>query len=198
MTHETLGWGCALTPDGRTIAGLIDHSITFQLAGYVAKTKIPTGIEIFPKEITFSPDSRFACCKGSVGNVHMICLVSVPPEPSVFRIPIESYIRSPLVFSEEGFYLLDENREVSYRLSYTYSFPGWADWDDGAAPYLDSFAFSHPNESPSDVQELARELQSRGFGWLRPDAVNERLRLTRRETNKKLFGFSFKKPTSTK
>ena len=189
MTHETLGWGCALTPDGRTIAGLIDHSITFQLAGYVAKTIIPTGIEIFPKEITFSPDSRFACCKGSVGNVHMICLVSVPPEPSVFRIPIESYIRSPLVFSEDGFYLLDENREVSYRLSYTYSFPGWADWDDGAAPYLDSFAFSHPNERPSDVQELARELQSRGFGWLRPDAVNERLRLMRRETNKKLFGF---------
>ena len=193
MTHETLGWGCALTPDGRIVVGLIDHSITFQSAGQAAKTKIPTGIEVFPKEITFSPDSRFACCKGSLGNVKMICLVSVPPESSVFRIPVESYIRSPLSFSEDGFCLLDENREVSYRLSYTYSFPGWADWDDGAAPYLDSFVFFHPNESPSDVQDLTRELQSRGFGWLRPDAVNERLRLARREMSKTLFGLSFKK-----
>ncbi|MDP4088257.1 MAG: protein kinase [Bacillota bacterium] len=62
-----------------------------------------------------------------------------------------------------------------YYLDWEYEFPGWSDWDDGAEPYLKIFLALHPDYTESDFERLATELQRRGFGWLRPGGVRQKL-----------------------
>jgi hypothetical protein len=51
-----------------------------------------------------------------------------------------------------------------------------ADWDDGAAPYLDAFLRRHgPRWTEEDFDALSRRLQDVGYGWLRGDGVRARL-----------------------
>ena len=62
-----------------------------------------------------------------------------------------------------------------YELGYELEFPGWADWDDGALPYAQSFLSIHPEYTKADFDALITELQNRGYGWLRPEGVQMKL-----------------------
>ncbi|MDR1223805.1 MAG: hypothetical protein LBL07_13160, partial [Tannerella sp.] len=65
---------------------------------------------------------------------------------------------------------------IIYDLDYELSFPGWADWDEGARPYLDIFLTLHPHWTDEDFDTiLIPELQRRGYGWLRPEGVRVKL-----------------------
>lgn len=51
-----------------------------------------------------------------------------------------------------------------------------ADWDDGAAPFLEAFLRRHgPRWTTRDFDVLSRRLQDVGYGWLRTDGVRTRL-----------------------
>ena len=51
-----------------------------------------------------------------------------------------------------------------------------ADWDDGAAPYLEAYLSRHgPQWSDQDFDALSSRLQDVGYGWLRADGVRARL-----------------------
>ena len=64
-----------------------------------------------------------------------------------------------------------------YELDYELYFPGWADWDEGAQPYLKIFLTLHPNWTDEDFDNiLIPELQRRGYGWLRPEGVKAKLK----------------------
>ncbi len=89
---------------------------------------------------------------------------------------------SSLSLTPDGRWLLsagaDEMLNV-WELDWDYAVPAPADWDDGALPYLEILLtqrhLRHPVGPPywdmTDFQALLAELQTRGFGWLRPDGV---------------------------
>ena len=71
-----------------------------------------------------------------------------------------------------------------WELDWEYEFPGWADWDEGARPYLSIFLTLHrpvgwhyftrvgkPTWTEEHFQGLIKDLQHRGYGWLRPEGV---------------------------
>jgi hypothetical protein len=89
-----------------------------------------------------------------------------------------------------------------WNLEWQYVFPGWADWDEGARPYLETFLTLHtpfageiplnlkpseeeikqfltrqgqPTWSEEDFQGLMTQLGQRGYGWLRDDGVRKKL-----------------------
>jgi len=62
-----------------------------------------------------------------------------------------------------------------YTLDYDIAFPGWADWDEKAEPYLRFFLSRRPNFSEDDFGDLMAELQHRGFGWLTSTGVRAKL-----------------------
>ena len=62
-----------------------------------------------------------------------------------------------------------------YHLDWQYEFPGWADWDEGARPYLDIFLTLHADYTDGDFDNLITDLQNKGYGWLRPEGVRKQL-----------------------
>jgi WD40 repeat protein len=90
-----------------------------------------------------------------------------------------------------------------WELDWEYEFPGWADWDDGARPYLEDFLTAHtpyaatlpPSWQTSgeeielaltrrgrvtwadaDFQRLLTNLENCGYGWLRPEGIRKKLK----------------------
>jgi WD40 repeat protein len=78
---------------------------------------------------------------------------------------------------------------VVYKLDYDLTFPGWADWDDGALPYVETFLTLHPDYTDSDFENLIIELQNRGYGWLRPEGVRAKLAALRKTLAPRIKGF---------
>ena len=75
-----------------------------------------------------------------------------------------------------------------YEFDWDYEFPGWSDWDEGARPYLEIFLTMHCPYGPDglsrvgkpvwnneDFEKLLKDLQYRGYGWLRPEGVRKKL-----------------------
>jgi hypothetical protein len=75
-----------------------------------------------------------------------------------------------------------------WELDWEYVFPGWADWDEAARPYLEAFLASRcpknanamarggrPRWSARDFKRLMEDLQYRGLGWLRAKGVRRKL-----------------------
>ena len=60
-------------------------------------------------------------------------------------------------------------------IEYDYAFPGWADWDEEARPYLDIFLSLYPKWNQTDFKGLISQLQDCGYGWLRPEGVKKKL-----------------------
>jgi hypothetical protein len=62
-----------------------------------------------------------------------------------------------------------------YDTAYSYVFPCWADWDEGARRYVEIFFALHPNWTDADFQNLILDLQTRGYGWIRHEGVRAKL-----------------------
>ena len=63
-----------------------------------------------------------------------------------------------------------------WRLDWNYEFPGWADWDDGAEPYLRNFLTVRNGKwNEEDLKWLINDLQNRGYGWLCPEGIRKKL-----------------------
>lgn len=100
-----------------------------------------------------------------------------------------SFVTS-VAISSDGKYALSGSRDETLRLWYLdwdYEFPDETDWDEGARPYLGVFLILHsggrnwlgrwkrPRWTDDDFNKLLKELQYRGFGWLRPEGVRKKL-----------------------
>jgi hypothetical protein len=93
--------------------------------------------------------------------------------------------------SQNGQYALSGSFDGTLRLwefDWDYDFPGCADWDEGARPYLETFLTLHcpceeggvsrvgtPGWDDGDFQELLVELPFRGYGWLKPEGLRKKL-----------------------
>jgi len=89
-----------------------------------------------------------------------------------------------------------------WELDWAYEFPGWAEWDAGAEPYLQHFLTRHtlaaaqlpadreptpqevtaaltrqgkPAWTEEEFKALLLELSRRGYGWLKPEGVRRKL-----------------------
>jgi formylglycine-generating enzyme required for sulfatase activity len=69
-----------------------------------------------------------------------------------------------------------DNTLKLWRLDWKYELPEWADWDDGAEPYLHNFLTVRNGKwNDDDFKLLINNLQNRGYGWLKPDGVKREL-----------------------
>jgi serine/threonine protein kinase len=71
--------------------------------------------------------------------------------------------------------VLSEIGATLFDLEWDLNFPGWANWDEGARPYLDNFLRLYPDYSKDDFGLLIETLQNARYGWLRPEAVRAKL-----------------------
>ena len=78
---------------------------------------------------------------------------------------------------------------TQWTIDYAYHFPGWADWDEGARPYLEIFSTLHPDRTEEDFSGLITELQNLGYGWIRPEGVRTKLSEMRLSIKNKKHGF---------
>jgi hypothetical protein len=69
-----------------------------------------------------------------------------------------------------------EDDIIIINFEYALEFPGWHDWDEGAGPYLKIFLTLYPEWTEGDFNNiLIPGLQSRDYGWLRPEGVHAKL-----------------------
>ena len=97
-----------------------------------------------------------------------------------------------LAFSADGRFAASggyDNQVLVWELDWEYRFPRPADWDEGARGYLEVFLNRHrpvsadqkiPQGSPSwredDLNRLLTQLGNCGYGWLRKEGVEKKLR----------------------
>jgi WD40 repeat protein len=210
----------SFSPDGRyCLSSYVDnmefplYSNTLQLlevvSGRVSRTctfEGETNSDYGPvTSVAFSPDGYY-CLAGSWDGSLKIWEVSTG-WPGQASCTFESHTRQVLsvAFPPCGRYCLsgsDDRTLKLWELDWAYEFPGWADWDAGAEPYLRHFLARHtpyaaalqagrapspeevtaaltrqgkPAWTEEDFTALLMELSRRGYGWLKPEGVRRKL-----------------------
>ena len=136
----------------------------------------------------FSGDGRWALSGGKDGTMRLWELETGRCQ-HVFQG--HSGTVASVYLSPDGRWALSGGEDHSLRLwelDWDYEFPGWADWDERARPYLNIFLTLHspyaddgvsrvpkPNWNDAQFEQLISELKHRGLGWLRPEGVRREL-----------------------
>lgn len=151
----------------------IKDCAVFQSFAYVP-VKIARASTINPKSI----DRKFKV----LSNGRFLGLWDLKKKERVLGIynqkPFEMDFSCYCLSSDERWLLIGsyDGKITVWGIEYEYAFPGWADWDEEAQPYLDIFLDVHPNWNTADFNALIARLQGCGFGWLRPEGVREQLK----------------------
>jgi len=98
---------------------------------------------------------------------------------------------SSVAVTADARYALSGSLDNTLRLwefEWQYEFPDPVDWDEGARSYLETFLTLHcpygedginrvgsPVWDDNDFKKLIRDLENRGYGWLRPEGVRKKL-----------------------
>jgi WD40 repeat protein len=131
--------------------------------------------------VAFSPDGRYALSgsgyHGTRDNTVRLWDLCTGECLRTFEDHTER-IKS-VVFSPDGRYALSGSFDKTLKLwalDWEYEFPGWADWDDGAEPYLRNFLILRGGKwGEEDFKVLLTDLSRRGYGWLKPAGVRRKL-----------------------
>lgn len=196
----------AISPDGRFIlSGHYGKTLKlFDLATGARQQTFHTG----GTTVAISPDSGFILSAGVDTTLKLwdsstgVCLRTLEGHSE----PVRS-----VTFSPDGRYILSGSDDTTlklWELDWDYEFPGWADWDDGAKPYLEAFLTLHtrvhkdrvtrkgsPRWTDKDFQQLLTQLQHRGYGWLRPEGVRGKLHEMAPARRRGLFTIFRKSPS---
>ncbi|MDD3337084.1 MAG: protein kinase [Eubacteriales bacterium] len=163
-------------PDGSVIfaGGGSNEAVLFNVrSGELIRT-FKTDAKAYGASICCSADGRYAAM--SCGG--LVSILDIAADRTVNSFELRLGASMNIAFSQnDGLLLLNSATGCGlYRLEWEYTFPGWADWDEGVQPYLEFFLTLHPNWTEADFGGLIAELQNRGYGWLRPEGVRAKLK----------------------
>jgi len=147
--------------------------------------------------VSISPDGRYVL--SSFGS-KLSCLLELATGNCVHTFPNGADF---IEFGLNGRFVMSSGKSLwSGELDWEYEFPETADWDDGARPFLESFLTLHtpyagdwprdrepteeevqaaltrggtPSWTENEFQLFLADLGYRGYGWLRPDGVRQKL-----------------------
>ncbi|WP_435972847.1 protein kinase domain-containing protein [Streptomyces sp. Qhu_M48] len=124
----------------------------------------------------FTVDGRFAVSAhmGTVGIWHIGSAQCV----RTLEFSGKGHLQS-LALSRDSRFVLTGDGEGTIRrweLDWELGARELADWDPGAAPYLETFLRRHGGQwTAGDEEDLLQLLQHAGYGWLRPEGIRSRL-----------------------
>lgn len=188
VTQNDISAVC-ISDDGRyAVSGGLEKIFLWDMKTGKLEARLKSDIS-YIGSVKFSADGRFLAVCGSRGSekAGMFELWDVSGGKQIFAENLENI--SDVSFSPDGTLLvvscsnagmvqghLESNSEIhAFRLSYSYEFPGFHDWDEGAQPYLEIFLSLYPDWTDDDFEDLITDLKNRGFGWLRPAGVRAML-----------------------
>jgi WD40 repeat protein/serine/threonine protein kinase len=138
--------------------------------------------------VEFSPDGNFIIAGDSKGKLFLWDQQG----KSHFTTHSHRGAINAITFSEDGRYAASggfDNVVHVWEFDWNTRFPEQADWDDGARPYLDVFLnrqkpldidqkipFGSPSWDRHDLDRLLTQLGYCGYGWLRKEGVEKKLR----------------------
>lgn len=130
------------------------------------------------QKVCISPNGLFALSAGKSDKTLKLWDISNEECIRTFNSNNDYESFRSLSFSQDGQYVMAGSEAHTIRLwkfDYEYEFPGWADWDEGARPFLGIFLAQHPNYNDAEFDNFISDLQNRGYGWLRPEGVKAKL-----------------------
>ncbi|MGI6105763.1 MAG: protein kinase domain-containing protein [Raoultibacter sp.] len=175
QAHDEVARGARFSPNGRMIASFSDGTAIKlwdenlePLVGWEDSSTLHDCIT----SICFSPDSQAIATSTMLKEGVRIWLIS----SQSYLYTLEGHDFSCLQYSPDGsdLYAISYNEGIlHYQLEHKLGFPGWKEWVEEADPYLHTFLSLHPHWSKDDLSAFIVELQNRGYGYIRPDAVRK-------------------------
>jgi len=134
------------------------------------KTKL-TG-ELGIDSVRFSNDGRYIIQSDNNYGMNII-----ETESGTCGMPIKLNRQTFNSISPNGNCMItSENNNLKfYFMNWNYTLHDWADWNEGARPYLDNFLALYPKYTNNDFHRLITDLQNKGYGWIRPEGVRAKL-----------------------
>ena len=175
------------SPDGKSIAlACEDGSVTLYSlpSGQLVSHFVTSAPRTAP--LCFGQDGRFLFIGGEKNEIIVWSLQSGKKERTLMghSMPVTA-----LSESSKNSFLLSASEDMTlirWAQDWEYEFPGLTDMDEGAMPYVRSFGVNHPEWTEAEFQGiLLKELQLRGFGWLRAEGVKAALLEITKKNNKK-------------
>ena len=190
--HNRRVTSVCFSPDGKAaLSGSADKTLNLWDIDTGRCTGVFEGHAYGIRSACFSPDGKMALsnCEGQ-----MMKLWDVHTSRQLHAFADMEGYRSAC-FSPDGTQIITAywDHIFFFDIDYELTFPGWADWDDGALPYVRNFLALRPNCADADFDMLITELQNRGYGWLRPEGIRAKLMEMRQAKNNGLFGWLKKK-----
>jgi WD40 repeat protein/serine/threonine protein kinase len=122
-------------------------------------------------DVKFLPDERYALSSGTPGS---ICYWNLEEEKHLLSLRNKSLSLS--IHPGGNYAIAYASNCYLIHIDHLYEFPGWAEWDECALPYLQKFLRLYPNWTTEHLTEiLIPELQNRGLGWIKPEGIQIQL-----------------------
>ena len=187
--HTNFIRSVAISPDGRrALSGSDDETLRLWDLETGDCLDVLMGHTSYVNSVAFSPDGRFGISGSGDGTLR---LWDLSGGQCLRTFAGHTAWVSSVSLSLDGRWALSGSHDRTLRLwelDWDYEFPGWAEWDEGARPYLEVFLTLHSRYAKDGVgrvgraqwseenfQELLTDLQHRGYGWLRPEGVRREL-----------------------
>ncbi|MCI4626281.1 MAG: WD40 repeat domain-containing protein, partial [Candidatus Magnetoovum sp. WYHC-5] len=190
MGHMDEVKALVFSPNGKYVASCgVDRSIKIWDMETAEPNTVFEGHDGYVNTLAYCPDGQFLLSGSSDGTLR------------IWQFGSSSYFQAfegltgnitASAFSSDGKYVLSGNHLGNVNMWYIewdLKVKDFAQWDDGALPYIENFLTLHtpylrnkpirqklaPLWTDEEFKRMVRELGCRGFGWLKPKGIRNKL-----------------------